>query len=91
MPAKTIKSNIAAVAAAAAVGMGAAAAVTGFAAPARAGQAPTQNTHVAQIFVHAPQDDPHVFWDTGESSLFLYPTASLVLCPTAIEYAVMLA
>jgi hypothetical protein len=83
MPAKTIKSNIAAVAAAAVIGLGAAAAVTGFAAPAGAGQAPTQGTHVAQITIHGPQDDPHVYWDSGEPSL--------VLCPTAIEYAVMLA
>ena len=91
MPAKTIKSNIAVVAATAVVSLGAAAAVTGFAAPASTGSAPTEHPHVAQIFVHGPQDDPHVFWATGESSLFLYPTASLVLYPTAIEYAVILA
>jgi len=73
MPARNIKTYIAAVAAAAAVGLGApAAASAGFiAAPVSAlasgpggdaSQAPTQDLQLSQ---QTPRDDPHTYWDDG--------------------------
>jgi len=91
MPARNIKTYIAAVAAAAAVGLGApAAASAGFiAAPVSAlasgpggdaSQAPTQDLQLSQ---QTPRDDPHTYWDDGAQSA--------VLCATAIEYGLIAA
>jgi len=91
MPARNIKTCIAAMAAVAAVGLGAtapAAASAGFiAAPASApaggpggdvSRAPRQDLHLTQ---HTPRDDPHSHRDGG--------VRSAVLCATAIEYGLI--
>jgi predicted component of type VI protein secretion system len=91
MPARNIKTYIAAVAAAAAVGLGAPAlASAGFiAAPASApasgpggdaSQAPMPDVHLTQ---HTPRDDPHTYRNDG--------TQPAVLCATAIEYGLIAA
>ncbi len=95
MPAPDIKSYLAVVAAAAAVGFGAAAPAApsaGFAAaPASAlatgsggdaGKAPMQDFHLTQ---HTPamDDDPHGYFDVGAQPA--------VLCATAIEYGLIAA
>ena len=95
MPARNIKSYIALVAVAAAVGFAAtapAAAAAGFAAaPASAlttgsggdtGKASMPAFHLTQI-TPAMSDDPHAFFDDGAQSA--------VLCATAIEYGLIAA
>lgn len=95
MPARNIKSYIAVVAAAAAVGFGAAAptaASAGFAAAppstlatgsgGDAGMVPMQDFNFTQV-TPAMSDDPHTFSDGGPSSA--------VLCASAIEYGLIAA
>ena len=91
MPARNIRTYIAAVAVGAAVGLGATASVAasaGFiAAPASApasgpgapaSQAPLEDLHLTQ---HTPRADPRTYWDGGAQSA--------VLCATAIEYGLI--
>jgi hypothetical protein len=92
MPSRNIKSYIAVVAVAAAVGFAApAVALAGFAAaPASAlatgpgesaGKASTQDVHLTHL--PAMRDDPHGYFDDGAQSA--------VLCATAIEYGLIAA